>query len=78
MQRKIMTTIGSNNIYNLAIKGTFEAFPRKTKFIKPAKIVLKFGEPLCYDVEAKPSKERINNVKDDIMDGIKKSFDSIK
>ena len=62
----------------LAIKGTFEAFPRKTKFIKPAKIVLKFGEPLCYDVEAKPSKERINNVKDDIMDGIKKSLDSIK
>ena len=26
----------------LAIKGTFEAFPRKTKFIKPAKILLKF------------------------------------
>jgi len=24
MQRKIMTTIGSNNIYNLAIKGTFD------------------------------------------------------
>ena len=24
IQRKIMTTIGSNNVYNIAIKGTFD------------------------------------------------------
>ena len=64
-------------IIPLAIKGTFEAFPRRTKFIKPNKIILKFGDPITYEVEEKPTKERINEVKNHIMDEIKKSFNSI-
>ena len=61
----------------LAINGTFKAFPRKTKFIKPVKITLKFGEPLNYNVEDKPSKERINTVKDEIMKNIQNLYNDI-
>jgi len=61
----------------LAIKGTFEAFPRKTKFIKPIKITLKFGKPLNYDSEDKPSKERLNAVKDEIMQNIQNLYNDI-
>jgi len=64
-------------IVPLAIKGTFEAFPRKTKFIRPADVILKFGQPIKYDIEKKPSKERINNVRDEIMSRIQDLYDEI-
>ena len=64
-------------IIPLAIQGTFEAFPRKTKFVKPVKITLKFGDALHYDIENKPSKERIATVKDEIMNNIKSLHNSI-
>ena len=64
-------------IIPLAISGTFEAFPRKTKFIRPVKVTMKFGAPLKYDIEKKPSKERINFVKDEIMDNIQELYSDI-
>ena len=64
-------------IIPLAISGTFEAFPRKTKIIKPVKVKLKFGNPLKYKIEKKPSKERIEDVKNEIMNEIKKLYDQI-
>ena len=73
----IMALKSGSPIVPLAIKGTFEAFPRKTKFIKPATVILKFGTPLQYAVEKKPSKERINEVRDEIMNRIQKLYDEI-
>ena len=73
----IMALKSGSPIIPLAIKGTFEAFPRKTKFIKPANVILKFGEPIRYDIEKKPSKERINNVKDEIMSKIQSLYNEI-
>ena len=73
----IMALKSGSPIVPLAIKGTFEAFPRKTKFIKPANVILKFGTPLQYAVEKKPSKERINEVRDEIMNRIQKLYDEI-
>ena len=49
----------------------------KTKFIKPANVILKFGKPLIYKVEKKPSKHRINSVKNEIMDEIHKLYSEI-
>ena len=49
----------------------------KTKFIKPANVILKFGEPIRYDIEKKPSKERINNVRDEIMSKIQSLYNEI-
>ena len=73
----IMALKSGSPIVPLAIKGTFEAFPRKTKFIKPANVILKFGDPLQYKVEKKPSKERINEVRNEIMSRIQKLYDEI-
>ena len=73
----IMALKSGSPIVPLAIKGTFEAFPRKTKFIKPANVILKFGDPLQYAVEKKPSKERINEVRNEIMSRIQKLYDEI-
>ena len=73
----IMALKSGSPIIPLAIKGTFEAFPRKTKFPKPAKVSLKFGKALSYDIEKKPSKERINYVKDEIMNNIQKLYDEL-
>ena len=73
----IMALKSGSPIIPLAIKGTFEAFPRKTKFIKPANVILKFGEPIRYDIEKKPSKERINNVRDEIMSKIQSLYNEI-
>ena len=64
-------------IIPLAISGTFEAFPRKTKVIKPEKVKLMFGNPLNFQIEKKPSKERIENVKNEIMNEIKKLYTEI-
>ncbi len=73
----IMALKSGSPIIPLAIKGTFEAFPRKTKFIKPANVILKFGEPLQYKIEKKPTKARINKVKDEIMEQIQKLYEDI-
>ena len=73
----IMALKSGSPIVPLAIKGTFEAFPRKTKFIKPANVILKFGSPLQYKIEKKPSKDRINQVKDEIMNEIHKLYKDI-
>ena len=73
----IMALKSGSPIIPLAIKGTFEAFPRKTKFIKPANVFLKFGEPIRYDIEKKPSKERISNVRDEIMSKIQALYNEI-
>jgi 1-acyl-sn-glycerol-3-phosphate acyltransferase len=55
----------------VGISGTFQAFPRKTKIIKPSKVRLKFGVPLEFNKENHPSPERISWVTDQIMDKIK-------
>jgi 1-acyl-sn-glycerol-3-phosphate acyltransferase len=73
----IMALKSGAPIIPLAISGTFEAFPRKTKFIRPVKVTMKFGAPLKYDIEKKPSKERINFVKDEIMDNIQELYSDI-
>ena len=73
----IMALKTGRPIIPLAISGTFEAFPRKTKIIKPVKVKLKFGNPLKHKIEKKPSKERIEDVKNEIMNEIKKLYDQI-
>ena len=73
----IMALKSGAPIIPLAISGTFEAFPRKTKFSRPVKVTMKFGAPLKYDIEKKPSKERINFVKDEIMDNIQELYSDI-
>ncbi len=55
----------------VGISGTFEALPRKTKLIKPAKVKLKFGQPLRYKKERHPPAEKIAAIRDEIMDAIK-------
>jgi len=54
----------------VGISGTFEALPRKTRFLKPAKIKLKFGSPMLYPKERHPSPDRVSAVKNEIMDEI--------
>ncbi|MEM4409181.1 MAG: lysophospholipid acyltransferase family protein [Candidatus Caldarchaeum sp.] len=56
----------------VGISGTYEALPRKTRLIKPAKVRLKFGTPLYYPKERHPSPERVNAVKEEIMGEIKR------
>ena len=73
----IMALKTGTPIIPLAISGTFEAFPRKTKVIKPEKVKLMFGNPLNFQIEKKPSKERIENVKNEIMNEIKKLYTEI-
>ena len=46
--------------------------------IKPIKVKLKFGEPLKFEIEKKPTKERIKEVKDEIMNEIQKLYNQIK
>ena len=73
----IMALKTGTPIIPLAISGTFEAFPRKTKVIKPEKVKLKFGNPLNFKIEKKPSKDRIELVKNEIMNEIKKLYKEI-
>ena len=58
----------------VGISGTFRAFPRKTRIIKPAKVKLKFGAPLKFGKERSPSLERISWVRDEIMNEIKRLY----
>jgi 1-acyl-sn-glycerol-3-phosphate acyltransferase len=74
----IMAIKSGTPIIPLAISGTFEAFPRKTKMIKPVKVKLKFGKPLKFEIEKKPSKERIQEVKNEIMNEIGNLYDEIR
>ena len=74
----IMAIKSGTPIIPLAISGTFEAFPRKTKMIKPVKVKLKFGKPLKFEIEKKPSKERIQEVKNEIMYEIGNLYDEIR
>ncbi len=61
----------------VGISGTFEALPRKTKFIKPAKVRLKFGLPIKVEKQRRPPEERVNAVKDMIMEEIKRLHSEI-
>jgi len=61
----------------VAISGTFEAFPRKSRIIKPAKVRLKFGEPLCFGNQRCPSDQKIKWARDEIMNDIKKLYEEI-
>jgi 1-acyl-sn-glycerol-3-phosphate acyltransferase len=56
----------------VGISGTFEALPRKTRIIKPAKVSIKFGAPLEFEKEKHPSKERLSRVRNQIMNEIKR------
>ena len=58
----------------IGIAGTFQALRRKTKIIKPAKVRLKFGSPLYFGKEKRPSPEKISYVRDQIMDEIKRLY----
>ncbi|MCI0454424.1 MAG: 1-acyl-sn-glycerol-3-phosphate acyltransferase [Candidatus Dadabacteria bacterium] len=58
----------------VGISGTFEALPRKTKIIKPAKARLKFGPPLVFEKERHPSPEKVSWVRDQIMNEIKRLY----
>jgi 1-acyl-sn-glycerol-3-phosphate acyltransferase len=58
----------------VGISGTFEAFPREAKVIKPTKVKLKFGTPLRFDKEKHSPPERISWVRDQIMDEIKRLY----
>ena len=61
----------------VAISGTFKAFPRKSRIIKPAKVRLKFGEPLFFGNQRCPSDQKINWVRDKIMSNIRKLYEEI-
>ncbi|MBI2486528.1 MAG: 1-acyl-sn-glycerol-3-phosphate acyltransferase [Deltaproteobacteria bacterium] len=61
----------------VGITGTFEAFPRKNNFIKPAKVRLKFGTPLWFGNQKHPSDERISWVRDKIMSEIKRLHEEL-
>lgn len=61
----------------VGISGTFEAFPREARMIKPVKVRLKFGTPLRFGRERHPSDDRISRVRDSIMDEIKRLYDEI-
>ncbi len=58
----------------IGIAGTFQALRRKTRVIKPAKVRLKFGSPLHFGKEKRPSPEKISHVRDQIMDEIKRLY----
>jgi len=58
----------------VGISGTFEAFPRETKIIKPVKVRLKFGAPLWFGNQRRPSDEKISWVRDKIMNEIKRLY----
>tara|TARA_Y100001936_G_scaffold234480_1_gene261626 strand:- start:1409 stop:2125 length:717 start_codon:yes stop_codon:yes gene_type:complete len=73
----IMALKTGTPIIPLAINGTFQAFPRKTKMIKPEKVKLKFGSPLKFSIEKKPDKKRIEDVTKQIMNEIKKLYNDI-
>ncbi|MGH7890107.1 MAG: lysophospholipid acyltransferase family protein, partial [Thermodesulfobacteriota bacterium] len=59
------------------ITGTFEALPRKTNFIKPAKVRIKFGPSLHFRDQRHPSDENISWVKKEIMNAIRKLHDDL-
>lgn len=56
----------------VGIVGTYEALPRKAKFIKPVNVSLSIGKPLVYTKTKKPSNTQIIDVREEIMLEIKK------
>jgi len=56
----------------VGIDGTYEALPRNARFVKPAKVSLKFGKPILYKKIKKPSHAQISEVREEIMFEIKK------
>lgn len=63
----ILALVTGIPVIPIGIDGTYEALPRKAKFIKPAKVTLKIGKPLIFNKVKRPSDLLISNTREQIM-----------
>lgn len=61
----------------VGLTGTFEAFPRKTKLLKPAKIRLKVGQPIELKKQKHPSQRTINSAMNKIVTEISRLYSEV-
>jgi len=61
----------------VGLTGTFEAFPRKTKLLKPAKIRLKVGQAIELKKQKHPSQRTINTAMNKIVKEISRLYSDV-